>query len=121
MDGPLIQTGYGDCEPDDDGEAFFEAEVERELDAMCRSASIVADAIKEMAADGDLWIINALALIVANPQHDDHVYRLQMQVEDHIYRTRRAAAEQRVEREWARRTADSRADRYADRYADGGY
>ena len=27
MNGRLIQTGFGDCEPDDDGEAYFEGEL----------------------------------------------------------------------------------------------
>lgn len=121
INGPLIRSGYGDCDPDDDGSEYFEAEVERVLDDMCRSASTVAEAIKELSEAGDLWLVNALALIVANPTHDDHVYRLQMQVEEHIYRTRREAAERRVEREWAQHHADTLADRYYDERADRGF
>ena len=119
LNGPLIRSGFGDCDPDDDGSEYFEAEVERVLDDMCRSASTVAEAIKELVEAGQLCAVNALALIAANPTHNDYVYRVAMRVEQHIIETRREAAEQQVEREWARQHADTLADRYYDERADG--
>ena len=119
LNGPLIRSGFGDCEPDDDGSEYFEAEVERVLDDMCRSASTVAEAIKELVEAGQLCAVNALALIAANPTHNDYVYRVAMRVEQHIIETRRERAERIVTRRWERAAIDTAADRYADSRADG--
>lgn len=119
LSGPLIQSGFGDCEPDDDGDAYFAAEVDSEIDAMCRSATVVDHALRELhAKDADAFFAG-LALIFANPTHADHLHALVERIEAHIDATRRERAERIVTRRWERAVLDTHADRYADRHADG--
>lgn len=119
MNGRLIQTGFGDCDPDDDGEAYFEAEVDAEIDSMCRSATVVDHALRELHAENANAFFAGLALILANPAHTDHLHALSDRIEKHIDATRRERAERIVTRRWERAVLDTHADRYADRHADG--
>jgi len=119
LNGPLIQSGFGDCEPDDDGEAYFAAEVDAEIDAMCRSATVVDHALRELHAENADAFFAGLALIFANPTHADRLHALVDRVESHIDATRRERAERIVTRRWERAVIDTHADRYADRHADG--
>ncbi len=119
MNGRLIQAGFGDCEPDDDGEAYFEAEVDAEIDSMCRSATVVDHALREMHAENADAFFAGLALIFANPTHADRLHALVDRIEAHIDATRRERAERIVTRRWERAVIDTAADRYADSRADG--
>jgi hypothetical protein len=119
LNGPLIQSGFGDCEPDDDGEAYFAAEVDSEIDAMCRSATVVDHALRELHAENADAFFAGLALLIANPTHADRLHALVDRIEAHIDATRRERAERIVTRRWERAVLDTHADRYADRHADG--
>jgi hypothetical protein len=119
LTGSLIQTGYGDCEPDEDGEAYFCAEVDAEIDAMCRSATVVDHALRELHAENADAFFAGLALLIANPTHADRLHALVDRIEAHIDATRRERAERIVTRRWERAVLDTHADRYADRHADG--
>ncbi len=119
INGPLIRSGFGDCEPDDDGEAYFEAEVDAEIDSMCRSATVVDHALRELHAEDADAFFAGLALLVANPTHADRLHALVDRIEAHIDATRRERAERIVTRRWERAVLDTHADRYADRHADG--
>jgi len=119
INGPLIRSGFGDCEPDDDGEAYFEAEVDAEIDSMCRSATVVDHALRELHAEDADAFFAGLALIFANPTHADRLHALVDRIEAHIDATRRERAERIVTRRWERAVLDTHADRYADRHADG--
>lgn len=119
INGPLIRSGFGDCEPDDDGEAYFEAEVDAEIDSMCRSATVVDHALRELHAEDADAFFAGLALIFANPTHADHLHALVDRIEAHIDATRRERAERIVTRRWERAVIDTAADRYADSRADG--
>lgn len=119
LNGPLIQSGFGDCEPDDDGEAYFAAEVDAEIDAMCRSATVVDHALRELHAEDADAFFAGLALLIANPTHADRLHALVERIEAHIDTTRRERAERIVTRRWERAVLDTHADRYADRHADG--
>ena len=119
LNGPLIQSGFGDCEPDDDGEAYFAAEVDAEIDSMCRSATVVDHALRELHAENADAFFAGLALIFANPTHADRLHAQADKIEAHIESTRRERAERIVTRRWERAVIDSAADRYADSRADG--
>ena len=119
INGPLIRSGYGDCEPDDDGEAYFAAEVDAEIDAMCRSATVVDHALRELHAENADAFFAGLALLIANPTHADRLHALVDRIEAHIDATRRERAERIVTRRWERAVLDTAADRYADSRADG--
>ena len=119
INGPLIRSGFGDCDPDDDGEAYFAAEVDAEIDAMCRSATVVDHALRELHAENADAFFAGLALIFANPTHADRLHALVERIEAHIDTTRRERAERIVTRRWERAVIDTHADRYADRHADG--
>jgi hypothetical protein len=119
INGPLIRSGFGDCEPDDDGEVYFAAEVDAEIDAMCRSATVVDHALRELHAENADAFFAGLALIFANPTHADRLHALVERIEAHIDTTRRERAERIVTRRWERAVIDTHADRYADRHADG--
>ena len=119
LNGPLIQSGFGDCEPDDDGEAYFAAEVDAEIDAMCRSATVVDHALRELHEENEDAFFAGLALLIANPTHADRLHALIERIEAHIDTTRRERAERIVTRRWERAVIDSAADRYADSRADG--
>ncbi len=84
INGPLIRSGFGDCEPDDDGEAYFEAEVDAEIDSMCRSATVVDHALRELHAEDADAFFAGLALLVANPTHADRLHALVDRIEAHI-------------------------------------
>ena len=118
INGPLIRSGFGDCEPDDDGEAYFEAEVDAEIDSMCRSATVVDHALRELHAEDADAFFAGLALIFANPTHADRLHALVERIEAHIDTTRRERAERIVTRRWERSVIDTAADRYADSRAD---
>ena len=118
LNGPLIRAGFGDCEPDDDGEAYFAAEVDAEIDAMCRSATVVDHALREMHEESPDAFFAGLALIFANPTHADRLHALADKIEAHIESTRRERAERIVTRRWERSVIDTAADRYADSRAD---
>lgn len=118
MNGKLITTGFGDCEPDDDGEAYFEAEVDAEIDSMCRSATVVDHALREMHEESPDAFFAGLALIFANPTHTERMHALADKIEAHIESTRRERAERIVTRRWERSVIDTAADRYADSRAD---
>lgn len=119
INGPLIRSGFGDCEPDDDGEAYFEAEVDAEIDSMCRSATVVDHALRELHAEDADAFFAGLALIFANPTHADRLHALVERIEAHIDTTRRERAERIVTSRWERAVIDMAADRYADSRADG--
>ncbi len=119
INGPLIRSGFGDCEPDDDGEAYFEAEVDAEIDSMCRSATVVDHALRELHAEDADAFFAGLALIFANPTHADRLHALVERIVAHIDTTRRERAERIVTRRWERAVIDTAADRYADSRADG--
>ena len=70
INGPLVRSGFGDSGPDDDGEAYFAAEVDAEIDAMCRSATVVDHALRELHAENEDAFFAGLALLIAaNPTH----------------------------------------------------
>lgn len=119
LNGPMIQSGFGDCEPDDDGEAYFAAEVDSEIDAMCRSSSVVDHALRELHEENEDAFFAGLALLIANPTHADRLHAFVDRIEAHIDATRRERAERIVTRRWERAVLDTHADRYADRHADG--
>ena len=106
INGPLIRSGYGDCEPDDDGEAYFAAEVDAEIDAMCRSATVVDHALRELHAEDADAFFAGLALLIANPTHADRLHALVDRIESHIAETRRERAERIVTRRWERAAID---------------
>ena len=106
INGPLIRSGYGDCEPDDDGEAYFAAEVDAEIDAMCRSATVVDHALRELHAENADAFFAGLALLIANPTHADRLHALVDRIEAHIDATRRERAERIVTRRWERAVID---------------
>ena len=119
LNGRLVTLGFGDCEPDDDGEAYFEAEVDAEIDSMCRSATVVDHALRELHAENADAFFAGLALLIANPTHADRLHAFVDRIEAHIDATRRERAERIVTRRWERAVLDTHADRYADRHADG--
>ena len=106
INGPLIRSGFGDCDPDDDGEAYFAAEVDAEIDAMCRSATVVDHALRELHAEDADAFFAGLALLIANPTHADRLHALVDRIEAHIDATRRERAERIVTRRWERAVID---------------
>ena len=106
LNGPLIRSGFGDCEPDDDGEAYFAAEVDAEIDAMCRSATVVDHALRELHAEDADAFFAGFALLIANPTHADRLHALVDRIEAHIDATRRERAERIVTRRWERAVLD---------------
>ena len=104
LNGPLIRSGFGDCEPDDDGEAYFAAEVDSEIDAMCRSSSVVDHALRELHEENEDAFFAGLALLIANPTHADRLHAFVDRIEAHIDATRRERAERIVTRRWERET-----------------
>ena len=106
LNGPLIRSGFGDCEPDDDGEAYFAAEVDAEIDAMCRSATVVDHALRELHAEDADAFFAGFALLIANPTHADRLHALVDRIEAHIDATRRERAERIVTRRWERAVID---------------
>ena len=118
INGRLVTLGYGDCEPDDDGEAYFEAEVDAEIDSMCRSATVVDHALRELHEESPDAFFAGIALLIANPTHADRLHALVDRIEAHIDATRRERAERIVTRRWERSVIDTAADRYADSRAD---